>query len=168
MATRIAVMKGGRLQQIDTPQRLYDLPVNVFVAGFIGSPAMNFVSGKLVPADGHLVLDAGPFQVPVPASRRAGFERLVGKQVIMGIRPEDIHDPAFTPPQIASALVEATVDVTELMGNEVFVYLALGSGSFVGRIDPRTTFRPGTKVQVAFNMEHMHLFEVEGDQLAVR
>jgi multiple sugar transport system ATP-binding protein len=168
MASRIAVMKGGRLQQIDTPQRLYDLPVNVFVAGFIGSPAMNFVNGKLVLDDGRMILDAGGFQVPVPDSRRATFQRLVGQPVIMGIRPEDIHDPAFTPPQIASALVEADVDVTELMGNEVFIYLALGAATFVGRVDPRTSFRPGSKVQVALNMEHVHLFEVDGDQLAVR
>jgi multiple sugar transport system ATP-binding protein len=168
MASRIAVMKGGRLQQTDTPQRLYDFPVNVFVAGFIGSPAMNFISGKLERADGSLILDTGLFQVPVPASHRAAFDRLAGRPVIMGIRPEDIHDPAFTPPQIASALVEADVDVTELMGNEVFIYLTLGAGSFVGRVDPRTSFRPGGRVQVALNMEHMHLFEVEGDQLAVR
>jgi multiple sugar transport system ATP-binding protein len=168
MASRIAVMKGGRLQQIDTPQRLYDLPVNVFVAGFIGSPAMNFMSGKLDRSDGNLVIDTGQFHLPVPGSRRAAFERLIGRPVILGIRPEDIHDPAFTPPQIAAAMVEVTVDVTELMGNEVFIYLSLGPGTFVGRVDPRTTFRPGGKVQVAFNMEHMHLFEVEGEQVAVR
>jgi len=168
MASRIAVIKGGRLQQIDTPQRLYDFPVNVFVAGFIGSPAMNFTSGKLERADGNLVIDTGVFHLPVPASHRAAVERLVGRPVILGIRPEDIHDPAFTPPQIVPALVEATVDVTELMGNEVFVYLALGPNTFVGRVDPRTSFRPGGRVQVALNMEHMHLFEVDGDQLAVR
>jgi multiple sugar transport system ATP-binding protein len=168
MASRIAVMKGGRLQQTDTPQRLYDLPVNVFVAGFIGSPAMNFLNGQLERADGNLVLKSGPFQLPVPPSRRAAYDRLVGQPVILGIRPEDIHDPAFTPPQIAPALIEADVDVTELMGNEVFIYLTLGLGSFVGRVDPRTSFRPGGKVQVALNMEHMHLFEVDGDQLAVR
>jgi len=168
MASRIAVMKGGRLQQSDSPQHLYDFPVNVFVAGFIGSPAMNFVGGKLERADGGLVLDTGSFQVPVPASRRTTFDRLVGREVILGIRPEDIHDPAFTPPHITSAMIEANIDVTELMGNEVFVYLTLGTGSFVGRVDPRTAFRPGSKVQVALNMDHMHLFEVDGDQLAVR
>jgi multiple sugar transport system ATP-binding protein len=168
MASRIAVMKGGRLQQLDTPQRLYDFPVNVFVAGFIGSPAMNFINGKLERADGSLVLDTGAFQVPVPASRQAALDRVAGRPVILGIRPEDIHDPAYTPPQIAAAMVEASVDVTELMGNEVFIYLTVGPATFVGRVDPRTTFRPGSKVQVALNMEHMHLFEVDGDQLAVR
>lgn len=168
MASEIAVIKGGDLQQLDTPQRLYDFPDNVFVAGFIGSPSMNFFSGKLDRSDGHLVFDTGQFQIQVPASRRAAFERLIRRPVILGIRPEDIHDPAFTPPQISPALVEANVDVTEPMGNEVFVYLTLGQGSFVGRVDPRSSFRPGSKVQVAFNMEHMHLFETDGDQLAVR
>jgi multiple sugar transport system ATP-binding protein len=168
MASRIAVLKGGRLQQIDTPQRLYDFPVNVFVAGFIGSPAMNFINGKLQRSDGALVLDTGHFQVPVPASKRSAFDRLADRPVILGIRPEDIHDPAFTPPGITAANVEATVDVTELMGNEVLIYLTLGQASFVGRVDPRSSFRPGGRVQIALNMDHMHLFEVDGDQLAVR
>ena len=168
MASRIAVINNGILQQLDTPQKLYDSPSNVFVAGFIGSPAMNFFKAKLQRSDGKLIVDAGAFQTTVPASRASRYESYVGKDVIFGIRPEDIHDPNFTPSEIVPSLVETTVDVTELMGNEVFIYLTLGAGSFVGRVDPRTSFRPGGRVQVALNMEHMHLFEVEGDQLAVR
>jgi multiple sugar transport system ATP-binding protein len=168
MASRIAVIKGGRLQQLDTPQHLYDLPVNVFVAGFIGSPAMNFFNATLSRSDGTVVADAGAFQVKLPAARRAVYDPQVGRRVILGIRPEDIHDPAFAPSQVASAVVGAKVEVTELMGNEVFVYLKTGESTYVARVDPRTGFRMGADVQVSFNVDNIHLFEVEGDQRALR
>lgn len=168
MATEIAVIKSGELQQIDTPQRLYDFPDNVFVGGFIGSPAMNFFSGKVTRVDGGLGFDAGNFQVALPGSRLAAFGPYEGKPMIMGIRPEDIHDPSFLPPGITPATLDASIEVTELMGNEVFVYLVSGPNSFVARIDPRTSFRPGAQVQIAFNMDHVHLFSSEGDQRAIR
>ena len=168
MANRIAVIKGGRLQQLDTPQHLYDFPVNVFVAGFIGSPAMNFFNATLARSDGAVVADAGAFQVRTPASRREAYDKHVGKKVILGIRPEDIHDPALAPTQVVGAPVGAKVDVTELMGNEVFVYLKTGDSSYVARVDPRTGFRMGADVQVSFNTDNIHLFELEGDQLAIR
>jgi multiple sugar transport system ATP-binding protein len=168
MANRIAVIKGGRLQQLDTPQHLYDFPVNVFVAGFIGSPAMNFFNATLARSDGAVVADAGAFQVRTPASRREAYDKHVGRKVILGIRPEDIHDPALAPTQVVGAPVGAKVDVTELMGNEVFVYLKTGDTSYVARVDPRTSFRMGADVQVSFNTDNVHLFEVEGDQLAIR
>ena len=167
MASRIAVIKGGRLQQIDTPQRLYDHPVNVFVGGFIGSPAMNFFNAKLARANGGLMAEAAGFRVPIPASRTGAYERYVGKPVILGIRPEDIHDPAFVPARITPAQVEAKVDVSEMMGNEVFVHLTIADSLFVGRVDPRTGFRMGDKVQVSFDLDHMQLFEAEGDQRAI-
>lgn len=168
MASEIAVIKGGELQQIDTPQRLYDFPDNVFVGGFIGSPAMNFFPGKLERVDGGLAFDAGTFQVGLPKSRAETFGPHAGKSMIMGIRPEDVHDPAFVPPGIAPATLSASVEVTELMGNEVFVYLATGANSFVGRVDPRTGYRSGAEIQVAFNMDHVHLFASDGDQRALR
>ena len=168
MANRIAVIKGGRLQQLDSPQSLYDRPINVFVAGFIGSPAMNFFNATLDRSDGTIVANAGAFQVQLPSARREVYGRHVGKRVILGIRPEDIHDPAFVPAQIAGAQVGANVEVTELMGNEVFVHLKSGEAMYVARVDTRTNFRMGADVQVAFNTENVHLFDVEGDQLAIR
>jgi multiple sugar transport system ATP-binding protein len=168
MANRIAVIKGGRLQQLDSPQNLYDRPLNVFVAGFIGSPAMNFFNATLDRSDGSIVANAGTFHVQLPTARRELYGRHVGKRVILGIRPEDIHDPAFVPAQIAGAPVGAKVEVTELMGNEVFVHLQSGEATYVARVDPRTNFRMGADVQVAFNTENVHLFEVEGDQRAIR
>ena len=167
MASRIAVIKSGILQQQDTPQNLYDRPANVFVAGFIGSPAMNFFNSRLDRGDGGLVIHATGFRVPVPAAKAPAYEKYIGKQVIFGIRPEDVHDPAFAPPGISSAPVEVKVDVTELMGNEIFLYLVVDSSSFVGRVDPRTKAVMGSRMQVVLNMDNMHLFEPEGDQVAI-
>jgi multiple sugar transport system ATP-binding protein len=168
MADRIAVIKSGVLQQLDTPQNLYDMPGNVFVAGFIGSPAMNFFNAKLSRADGGMVIDTESFHVPVPADRMSAFDRHVDRQVIFGIRPEDIHDPAFAPPGISPAPIEANVEVTELMGNEIFLHLETGGTAFTGRVDPRTSAKMGQKAQVVMNMENMHLFDTEGDQPAIR
>jgi multiple sugar transport system ATP-binding protein len=137
------------------------------VAGFIGSPAMNFFRAKVGRSDGKLIVDAGAFHTTVPDSRKARYEPYVGKEVIFGIRPEDIHDPNFTPSEIVPSMVETNVDVTELMGNEIFVYLVSGGMNYVGRVDPRTSMRTGQKVQVAFNMDNMHLFETTGDQKAI-
>ncbi len=159
MATRIAVLKDGLLQQIDTPQRLYDYPDNIFVAGFIGSPSMNFFNATLKSSDSKLLIDAGSFSVQVPDSRKEAFKSYIGKASVCGIRPEDIHDPDFAPPGIESQEIEGQVDVTELMGNEVFVYLKTGEHSFVARVDPRTHFRMNEKTKVSFNMKNMHLFD---------
>lgn len=164
MATRIAVMKDGILQQLDSPQNLYDSPRNVFVAGFIGSPSMNFFDAKLTKSDGNLVVDAGAFAVRVPENKAAPYQAYVGKQIILGVRPEDIHDPQFAPVGVHTAPVEANVEVTELMGNEVFLYLKSGDKNYVARVDPRNRARVGDKAQVAFNMDNMHLFDKSTEQ----
>jgi multiple sugar transport system ATP-binding protein len=164
MASRIAVINKGLLQQIDTPQKLYDHPDNVFVAGFIGSPSMNFFKGKLVRGDGKLIVDGGSFQVEVPPERVDTYSRYIDKNVILGIRPEDIKDPNFLPPGIYPQNVNVTVDVTELMGNEIFLYLTSGEHSFVARVDPRTKVRMGEKTTVAFNMHNLHLFDPETEK----
>ncbi len=168
MASRIAVMKDGILQQADTPQVLYDYPANRFVAGFIGSPAMNFFEAKLQRANGEVVVDTGPFQVPVPEEKMDQFGPYLGKKVIFGIRPEDIHDPEFTPPGINTAPVSTSVDVLEPMGNELILYLANRDQSFVARVDPRSSARIGQEKQILFDMDNMHLFEAEADQVAIR
>ncbi len=164
MATRIAVMNKGELQQIDTPQNLYDYPANLFVAGFIGSPAMNFFPATLRREDGTLYVDTGDFSVPIPADRAAPYQSYEGKKVVFGIRPENVHDPAFLPPDIQAEKVEAKVDVTELMGNEIFVYLVSGQHTFVARVDPRSSFRVGDRVQVAFDMSTFHIFDAETEK----
>src|SRR5512143_2216440 len=114
MATRIAVINKGVLQQLDSPQMLYDHPNNLFVAGFIGSPAMNFFPGKLRKDNGKVVVDTGDFVVPIPAKKAKPFENYVGRDIIFGIRPENIHDSNFVPPNTDVVKVPVKVDVTEL------------------------------------------------------
>jgi len=164
MASRIAVINKGILQQIDTPQHLYDYPDNLFVAGFIGSPAMNFFNGKLVRGDGKLFVDGDSFRVEVPSSKMNVYMPYEGKAIILGIRPEDIHYPTFVPPEIFSQPVETTIDVTELMGNEIFLYLTTGSHNFVARVDPRSRVSMGDRSQLIFNMNNMHLFDVDTER----
>jgi multiple sugar transport system ATP-binding protein len=164
MATRIAVINKGVLQQVDTPQKLYDVPSNLFVAGFIGSPAMNFFKTQLVRGDGKLFVDGGSFKVEVPESNNESYANYVNRSVIMGIRPEDINDPHYLPPEIIPQPVEGKVDVTELMGNEIQLYLTSGEHNFVARVDPRTKARMGETIQVVFNMGNMHLFDPDTEQ----
>ena len=159
MGTRIAVMKDGLLQQLDSPQNLYDKPDNIFVAGFIGSPSMNFFDATLVGTKEDMYIDSGSFRLKVPAERTAALGPYLGKEIVFGIRPDDVHDPEFTPPGIIPAFVPAKVDVTELMGNEVFVYLVTGKHSYIGRVDPRTNMRLGHEVQVAIDMHRAHIFD---------
>jgi multiple sugar transport system ATP-binding protein len=164
MASRIAVLNYGVLQQIDTPQMLYDHPDNLFVAGFIGSPAMNFFDAKLVKEGNDIFADAGNFKVKVPDNRADVYMPHEGKAVIFGLRPEDIYDPKYEAPDIIGEQVEGSVEVTELMGNEIFVFLKSGDHDYVARIDPRTNFRMGDKVPVTFNMGNMHIFDKETEQ----
>jgi len=165
MASRIAVMNHGVLMQIDSPQNLYDSPNNLFVAGFIGSPAMNLFNAELVQEGKEIVVKTKSFAVKVPPDRRAALKALVGKTVIFGLRPEDIHDPNFAPPAIVAQNVETEVDLTELMGNEIFLFLLSGEDEYVARVDPRTSYKMGDKVTMAFNMNNMHIFDKETEQV---
>jgi multiple sugar transport system ATP-binding protein len=168
MGSRIAVMKDGVLQQVDSPQVLYDTPNNIFVAGFIGSPAMNFLDARLVERDGKLAVECKDFMLEIPEDRENVYRQHLGKDVIFGIRPEDTHDPAYAPPGFKSALVEAKIDVTELMGNEVLVYLVTEHvPQIMGRFDPRTSARVGNTMQIAFNMDRMHVFDKQ-TEIAIR
>jgi multiple sugar transport system ATP-binding protein len=158
MGTRIAVMKDGTLQQIDSPQNLYDRPANQFVAGFIGSPSMNFFDVMLKGTRENITVEGDNFQLAIPGERTQGLDQYLGQSVTMGIRPEDLHDAAFIPPNIHTGTLEAQVDVTELMGNEVYLYLLTGKNSYVARVDPRTKARVGTQVQMAANLDNVHFF----------
>ncbi len=166
MGTRIAVLHGGRLQQVDTPQALYERPANRFVAGFIGSPAMNFFEQAQIDCEaGALVVRVpGVLALPVPPPRAAELACHIGRKVLLGIRPEHIHDARFVPPGVArSACFSATVSVTEHMGSEVYVYLARGGGECVGRFDPRTAAAPGQAVEAVVDMERLHLFDCDSE-----
>ena len=160
MADRIAVMRDGVLQQVDSPSHLYEHPQNVFVAGFIGSPSMNFFSGSITGTLDEMYVDSGSVRLRL---QQAEVEQLgqesIGRDVVFGVRPEDIHHPKYKPSGIKEQLVEAEVDVTELMGNEIFVYLKADEHNFIARVDPRSDMRTGDKVQMAFNADKIHIFD---------
>lgn len=164
MGTRIAVLNAGVLQQLDTPSNLYRHPRNRFVAGFIGSPSMNFFDAVLKQEDGKMVVESDIFKLTVPDELRSRYEAHLGKPVIFGIRPEDIHDPDYQPTGTITAIVEANVDVVEQMGNEMIVYFEKGGKTFLGRLDPRTEARVGMTMGTAFNLANMHMFDAETDE----
>ena len=160
MGTRIAVLRDGVLQQIDAPQVLYDHPVNMFVAGFIGSPSMNFVDAKLVGTPDEMFVDAGSFRVPVPAEYAAKLTQLLDKECFFGIRPEDMYEPKYAPPEVVqNARVRARVDVTEPLGAEIYLYLLVGDHSLIARVDPRTRVDIGDEVELVLDMSKMHIFD---------
>ena len=159
MGSRIAVLQGGKLQQLDTPQNLYTSPKNLFVAGFIGSPAMNFFDITLVGSEEDMYADEGSFKMRLPPEKTRSLAGHLGKDVILGTRPEDIHDRRYVPAGTTAAPLTAKVDVTELMGSETYVYLMIGQKTFVARVDPRTEAEPGHNLDVVMNMDHMHVFD---------
>jgi len=165
MADRVAVMRDGRLQQLDGPAALYDDPVNLFVAGFIGSPAMNVVTASLTTADGRVTASFGEHRLTVPESvldRRPGARDVIrgGGEVTLGIRPEDIEDAEFVPGAGPDELLEVTVDLAEPLGAETIAHFDVGPDSpFTARLSPRTGVRAGRRVKLAVDIERLHLFD---------
>lgn len=161
MGDRIAVMRDGVLQQLDVPQVLYEHPANTFVAGFIGSPAMNFFDVH-VDADGSGVyLSSDVFRVEVPAHMRDEVARYKGQDVVLGVRPENI-DVITDSDDSGGANVR--VDVVEPLGNEIILYLVAGSHSFVARVEPNRRVGPGQQVAVSFDLDNIHVFDKETER----
>ncbi|MBI4672766.1 MAG: sn-glycerol-3-phosphate ABC transporter ATP-binding protein UgpC [Chloroflexi bacterium] len=167
MASRIAVMKDGILQQIGTPSELYDHPGNMFVAGFIGSPSMNFFNAELAGSDGSMVFNAVTFKLPVPSDSREMLRSRSDEEYVIGIRPEDIYDASYPAPGIESAIMEAQVDVVEPMGSEIYLNLLSGENPFVARVDPRSRATSGNSVGLAFDVNKVHVFDKK-TELAIR
>jgi multiple sugar transport system ATP-binding protein len=164
MGTRIAVMKDGVLQQLDTPQNLYDNPANMFVAGFIGSPAMNFLDVTVGKGNGGLVVDAGAFVLPVPAAQASKLEAYVGKSVYFGIRPENVHDENYVPRGVdESAKLVAKVTVREPLGSEVYAFVENGGKEIVSRLDPRTSAAINNNINLVVDMSKMHAFDRDSE-----
>lgn len=164
MGTRIAVLNAGDLQQLASPFELYHNPANVFVGGFIGSPSMNFFDATLVQTDSGMAVDTGIFQIPIPADRAELYKSHLGKNVIFGVRPEDIHDHEYQPTNINPVPLEATTDVIEQMGNEMIVYFEEQGKQFIGRLDPRTQARVGGRMNVVINVDNIHLFDTDTEE----
>jgi multiple sugar transport system ATP-binding protein len=164
MATRIVVMNLGTIQQVGAPQELYDRPRNLFVAGFIGSPAMNFFDGMVIQDEGGRAIDTGAFKLPVAQEKEAQLSAYTGKRLVLGIRPENIYCADSTPMGIRGFMLEADVEVTESLGNEVILYLVRDGKQFLARVDPRTEARPGDKIQVAIDIDRLHTFDPESGE----
>ena len=165
MGTRIAVLDFGALQQVDTPQNLYQHPANQFVAGFIGSPAMNFFDGRLVRVDGTVCCQISGFNLKMDKQKKEALAKHLGEEVVFGIRPEHIVDRRLVPDAPPDAVMKTKIDVAEPLGNEVFLYLVpqlkLGEGTFIARMGPETWARPGQDFEVVFDMTKVHVFEKE-------
>lgn len=167
MATRIAVMKDGVLQQIGAPGDLYDHPTNMFVAGFIGSPSMNFFDATVKGSNGSTVFDTGTFQLPVPSDTADALRKRNDEKYVIGIRPEDIYDSAYQAPGITSAQVPAKVDIVEPMGSEIYLNLLSGDKTFVARVDPRSSARAGNQVGLTMDVNKVHIFDKKSE-MAIR
>jgi multiple sugar transport system ATP-binding protein len=161
MGDRIVVMKDGLVQQVDSPLNLYDKPSNLFVAGFIGSPAMNFLEVKLAKQDGKLTVEGGVFRAEVPSEYVPTLAPWGGRPIIFGIRPEDIHDSAFRQDVRYGALFRAAVDVHEPLGSDIILYLTAGDHSMVARVDARSQARMGQSTEVMLDMKKMHVFNAD-------
>ena len=163
MASRIVVMKDGVVQQVDTPQNLYDYPANEFVAGFIGSPQMNFFDVKLEKEGQDVVAKFGENKIVVPVAKVSKFvdESYIGKEVVLGIRPENISDDPAVLAALPTATIAADVEVTEQMGSETYLYLKTTgkTDNIIARVDPRTASRAGDKIKVAFDVNRLHFFD---------
>jgi multiple sugar transport system ATP-binding protein len=160
MGDRIAVMRDGILQQLDTPQNLYDHPTNMFVAGFIGSPSMNFFPSTLESEGGEVYSASEGMRLRVPQQYRQALASQAGKQIIFGLRPEDVADVRMEQNVDQQSVVPVTVDVVEPMGSEIYLYLLTkGNQQFVARVDPMTKVEPGQEMQVVFDMSKMHAFD---------
>jgi multiple sugar transport system ATP-binding protein len=125
---------------------------------------MNFFKGHMRKDGSKLYFDSGYFKLQIPQKRSAAYQKLVDKEVIFGIRPENIYNPDFAPPGVDTEPVEGKVEVTELMGNEIFLYMISGTTNYVARVDPRTTFKMGDKVKLLFNMNLVHIFDPSVDK----
>ncbi len=171
MGTRIVVMKSGYIQQVDTPQNLYLHPCNLFVAGFIGSPQMNFVESKLIKKGDDFYVEFGSedtktragkkYQIKLPADKNKDdcLVPYIDKEVIMGIRPENIHNEADLVAAYKDGVVEADVEVTELMGAETYLYMNCEGHNINARVAPTNTARPGDKIDITIEPSKIHLFD---------
>lgn len=169
MGTRIVVMKDGFIQQVDTPQNLYEKPCNLFVAGFMGSPQMNFIDAIVEEKGGKYALKIGGeekrYTIALPDGKvNDGLKAKVGKEVIMGIRPEDLHDDEMSLSTYGSSTIECEVEVCELMGHESYLYLAMCGEPLIARVNSRTSAKVGDTVKIAMNPNKIHIFDKETEQ----
>ena len=175
MGDRIVCMKDGFVQQVDTPQNLYENPVNKFVAGFLGSPQMNFIDAELKEEYGQYIVEFGAtngrgnrYQIIVPESKvNEDLGAYVGKEIILGVRPESIHDEEMYLSNASTGVIDANVEITEMMGAETYLYLLCEGIPLTARVSPRSTARPGDDIKVAIDPNRIHIFDKETEKAIV-
>ncbi len=167
MGDRIAVMKDGILQQVDDPISIYDHPKNKFVAGFIGSPPMNFMQGILIKKDGRIYFDEDKFKVKLVEDMHAKMMPYIDKEVIFGIRSEDIYDKLFVSEAPPENVITVNCEVYEPMGSEVYLYLNTGKHTFVARVGAHDKPRVNLDMDVVFDMSKVHFFDKETEETIV-
>jgi multiple sugar transport system ATP-binding protein len=166
MGDRIVVMRDGVIQQADTPQEVYNHPKNMFVAGFIGSPAMNFLRGELVEDGGAIYFRAPEVSIKLPEGRYPSLRSagVVGKEVVLGVRPEDLHNDEMMLTTYPDATLRVNVEVVEHMGSELYLHAAVGGQVVVARVNARYDYRPGASLQLALDMNKVHIFNAETEE----
>ncbi|MBQ9765744.1 MAG: sn-glycerol-3-phosphate ABC transporter ATP-binding protein UgpC [Lachnospiraceae bacterium] len=167
LGTRIVVMKDGLIQQVDSPQNLYDKPQNLFVAQFIGSPQMNTIDAEVEKVGSDVVLNFGGNSIKLTEAKAkklvdGGY---VGKTVVLGIRPEDVHDDEMFISSSPDSVIEATIRVYELLGAEVYLYFDIEQFNWTARVNPRTTARPGDTIKMALDLSKVHVYDKETQQV---
>jgi len=167
MGDRIVVMKDGFIQQVANPIDLYDNPVNQFVASFIGSPPMNFFNGKIETRDGSLYFVENNFTITVADSQQAALQNYVGKDIVFGIRPEDVEDALYATNSNPKQQFKARIEVVEPMGAEVFIYLNTGDHSFIVRQESHDNAEVGQEVTLAVDMKKSHFFDAETSKTVI-
>ena len=168
LGTRIVVLKDGIIQQVDTPQNLYNTPNNIFVAGFIGSPQMNLIDAEVVGNGSSVTLklsDTVSIALPADKSKPIIDGGYVGKTVVAGIRPEDVKDDEEFITKHSATTFEATVKVYELLGAEVNLHYDIADTTCTAKVNPRTTARPGDVVKFAMDISRLHVFDKETEQI---
>jgi len=161
MGDRIVVMNHAVVQQVDTPQNLYDFPCNMFVAGFIGSPQMNFIDA-ILKKDDRYYLEVEGDKLYLPAEKeKEELKNYIDKAVKFGVRPEDIYDDEAYLSSHSESVISTNVEVSELMGSEVYLYIKYGDNTMTARVAPTTKSRTGDSIKVALDMNNIHLFDVE-------
>ena len=169
MATRIVVMKDGLIQQVDTPQNLYDAPCNIFVAGFIGTPQMNFIKGTLEKKNDGVYFNFEGLSLKLPENKANAPElaEYMGKDVVVGLRPEAISDKAEIVEATPDSSFDVDVDVTELMGAEIYLYLTVGETNLIARVANNSKSRAGDKIKVSFDMARLHIFDNDTERCII-
>lgn len=164
MGDRIVVMKDGIIQQVGAPIDIYDNPINVFVAGFIGTPPMNFLDGVVKDENGRLIVDFNDFKVTIPDGKFKNIRQYLNKQIIFGIRPESILEADTVANVKEEDVIVGTVDVSELMGSEVYLYMSIGEHSFTARVESHSKAQDGEKHRLVFDTSKVHIFDKETEK----